>query len=258
MMSRNKAPHEIAHDSHIHIGYHWYERPVFIGLCFALIVVACFIIGEHTSTKPRVASAAAQSTPEVKKNLKIAAVGDSNTAGTGVVLEDRDTLSYPARLQQKLGSRYEVSNFGASGTTLLDNANAPYIFHELYEKSKESKPDIVLIMLGTNDVRSEAWDQYEYKKQFIALVNEYKNLSSSPKVYIVTPPGLFNDGEIDLRLKNEAVPEVYSVAEEAGVEVIDVFSATREHSDLFLDGVHPNAEGYEIIADTVYKQLMSR
>jgi lysophospholipase L1-like esterase len=258
MMSRNKAPHEIAHDSHIHIGHHWYERPVFIGLCFALIVVACFIIGEHTSTKPRVASAAAQSTPEVKKNLKIAAVGDSNTVGTGIDEKDRTALSYPAQLQKKLGSRYVVTNFGVSGTTLLDTTNSPYVFHEKYKESKGSNPDIVLIMLGTNDVRSQTWDQYEYKKQFIALVNEYKNLSSSPKVYLVTPPGLFNDGEIDLRLKNEAVPEVYSVAEEAGVEVIDVFSATREHSDLFLDGVHPNAEGYEIIANTVYKQLMSR
>lgn len=256
MMSKNKAPHEVAHDSHIHIGHHWYERPIFVGLCFSLIVVACFFVGEHTSTKPRIASAATQSTPEVKKNIKIAAVGDSNTVGTGIDEDDRPTLSYPAQLQRKLGSRYTVANFGVSGTTLLDTTSAPYVFHEKYEKSKESNPDVVLIMLGTNDVRSQTWDQYEYKKQFIALVNEYKNLPSSPKVYILTPPALFVNGEIDVRLKDETIPEVYSVAEKTGVDVIDIFSATKDHSDLISDGVHPNAEGYEIIAQTVFDAMM--
>lgn len=138
MMSKNKAPHEVAHDSHIHIGHHWYERPIFVGLCFSLIVVACFFVGEHTSTKPRIASAATQSTPEVKKNIKIAAVGDANTVGTGIDEDDRPTLSYPAQLQRKLGSRYTVTNFGVNWYDLVGHYECSAMYFMKSTKNQKS------------------------------------------------------------------------------------------------------------------------
>lgn len=46
-------------------------------------------------------------------------------------------------------------------------------------------------------------------------------------MYILTPPALFVNGEIDVRLKDETIPEVYSVAEKTGVDVIDIFQPQK-------------------------------
>ena len=37
--------------------------------------------------------------------------------------------------------------------------------------------------------------------------------------------------------------------------VIDVYTAFGEHSDYFVDGVHPNSQGAALIASEVYKAI---
>ena len=54
-----------------------------------------------------------------KANLKVACSGDSVTAG--YMLYDAEKESYPSQLQNLMGVKYEVKNFGYSGTTLLKN-----------------------------------------------------------------------------------------------------------------------------------------
>lgn len=59
-----------------------------------------------------------------RDKIKVACVGNSVTFGYN--LPDRATQAYPVRLQQMLGERYEVKNFGHSGATLLNNGHNPY------------------------------------------------------------------------------------------------------------------------------------
>ena len=40
---------------------------------------------------------------------------------------DREKNCYPAQLQKMLGDKYEVRNFGHSGTTLLQHGHRPYV-----------------------------------------------------------------------------------------------------------------------------------
>ncbi len=51
-----------------------------------------------------------------RDKIKIACIGDSVTVGVG-------GTSYPTQLQAKLGSRYEVTNFGMSGSTAQNNGH---------------------------------------------------------------------------------------------------------------------------------------
>lgn len=37
------------------------------------------------------------------------------------------------------------------------------------------------------------------------------------------------------------------------IPVIDLHEFTRNHADWFLDGVHPNDEGYEFLAGYIYE-----
>ena len=84
-----------------------------------------------------------------KKQIRIACVGKSITYGAGV--KDREKNSYPAQLQSLLGDGYNVTNFGVSARTLLRKGNYPYWNEEAFHNALNSRPDVVFILLGTND-----------------------------------------------------------------------------------------------------------
>ena len=54
-----------------------------------------------------------------KEPLRVACVGDSITYGHGI--RDREHDTYPAILDSLLGDKFDVQNFGVSGTTTLKN-----------------------------------------------------------------------------------------------------------------------------------------
>ena len=47
------------------------------------------------------------------------------------------------------------------------------------------------------------------------------------------------------------------VANETGLPLIDVYTPMLDHPEYFPDGVHPNNEGAQIIANTIYYALTS-
>jgi acyl-CoA thioesterase-1 len=198
---------------------------------------------------------------ELTKNeiIKVAAIGDSITQGVGVE-GDTKIQSYPAQLQALLGSKYEVSNYGLGGRSLLSTGNLPYIKEAYYKQSQASNPNIVLIMLGTNDSGRNNWNAALYEKELTQFIAVYKSLPSKPKVYVLTVPAahIDEDGPIaesvsGVIIKTEVVPAIIRVAKKTRTAVIDIYTATKNHLDLFPDGIHPNTEGYGIIAKTVYE-----
>ena len=64
-----------------------------------------------------------------QEKIKVACIGNSVTYGYGH--KEPGRTSYPTQLQQMLGDKYEVRNFGHSGATLLSKGHRPYInLHE--------------------------------------------------------------------------------------------------------------------------------
>jgi acyl-CoA thioesterase-1 len=187
---------------------------------------------------------------------KVACIGDSITALP---------TSWCGGLSDKLGSEYTVSNFGVSGRNLLKDVGQPYWTSSQFEPSHDFAPDIVVIMLGTNDAIPSTWSG---KDHFIAdyeeLIDSYTSLASQPKVYLIIPipigTGPFgHSGEI---LANEIVPMVKQVAVNKGVPAIDAFTAfggADFDEGLYggFDQVHPNAEGQQVICDLVFEALTS-
>jgi acyl-CoA thioesterase I len=190
--------------------------------------------------------------------VRVAAIGDSNTYGAGVLLNNLRRNSYPARLEAMLGRDHQVLNYGASGRTLLDSGDRPYRSNRFYGISHVVRPDVVLIMLGTNDAKPHNWDALRYEEELRAFVRSYGSpAEGGPTVYLLTPPAAWpNRVAIDpVVVRDEVVPIVKRVGVDVGVEVIDIHAATAESAALFPDGVHPNARGYEIIARTVYAAM---
>jgi acyl-CoA thioesterase I len=51
------------------------------------------------------------------------------------------------------------------------------------------------------------------------------------------------------------VPMIQRVAADRRVAVIDLYAALRGRATLFPDGIHPNAEGARLIAETVARAI---
>ncbi|MGI6270315.1 MAG: GDSL-type esterase/lipase family protein [Candidatus Howiella sp.] len=192
--------------------------------------------------------AAGGSTELTAAPVKVACVGDSITEGVG----SSSGNSYPSQLQKLLGDAFEVKNFGVGGRTLLKNGDHPYWNESAYTQSKAYQPDVVIIMLGTNDSKPQNWAYKDaFKSDYLELIAQYKALESNPKIYIATSPVVISDSlNISASVvKDQIVPLEKEIAAEAGCEVIDIFALSDGQSDWFTsDHVHPNDLGYSNFA----------
>lgn len=189
-------------------------------------------------------------------------IGDSITYGSGLDSSLRSEYCYPARLQQLLGTRYEVMNYGVCGRTLTDIPERSYRETGYLDVLAQQSPDIILIMLGTNDSRRGMWDAEDYRQAYEALVDELLGGAGSPEIYLMIPPkaypgdeGVIIYGIRDTIIRDEVGEIVRDVAKEKGIGLIDLYSVTEHHPEYFKDGVHPNQQGYEVIAEEIYRQI---
>lgn len=183
--------------------------------------------------------------------IRVACVGDSITVGT----------EYPVDLWLMLGSKYVVGNFGVNGATIFLNSDNPYINTSAFQVAKQFEPQIVIIMLGTNDANSGLNESNAaFVADYVQLVAQFQGLASKPRVWIAEPPPIFNNnaGLSAERLVQNIIPDIQQVANETGVSVIDVYNPMVNHSTYFPDGVHPNSDGSQAIATVMYKALISQ
>ncbi len=208
--------------------------------------------------------------------VKVACIGDSITYGYKIVSTNADTgelenteYTYPAKLDALLGEGYEVGNFCKSGAYLLAddhelNVKAgqgkSYTDQAEYTASIEYAPDVVIIMLGTNDIRSMVTPEANeaVKDALVALVDAYQALESVKRVYVAS--SIYT--QVDNACKPVADGTLQAVqleaAIESGAEFLDVFSPTRDYFDVMLhrsDRLHPIIECSDAIPDTVYALL---
>lgn len=188
--------------------------------------------------------------------IRVACIGDSITFGMG--LKDRAKESYPAQLQQLLGPKYAVRNFGANKATLLKNGEHSYWRQKAFARAREFAPHIVVILLGTNDSSPANW---KHKDQFLAdaqeLVREFADLPSKPKVYLCKPAPAFPGdwGISDQIIRSEVAPRLEQAAKQSGAGVIDLYSVLAGKAELFPDKVHPHPGGAKLIAEEVARVL---
>ena len=191
--------------------------------------------------------------------IKVACVGDSITAG--YALADPAVESYPAQLQASLGSGYTVSNFGLSGSTLQQQGDYTYWNSWQHNQSKSINPDIVVVMLGTNDSKSWNWNASRYDTDYRALIAQYQALASHPKIYICLSPPIYEPNEFGgafspARMQNEVLPAIRNVAATtAGITLIDNNTPLLNRPELFSDGLHPTAQGAGVVAGAVAAAL---
>jgi acyl-CoA thioesterase I len=189
-------------------------------------------------------------TNKTKKIVRVACVGDSITEWT----------KYPDHLQDLLGEDYLVENFGVAGSTVLRSSDKPYMNQTAFERSMEFQPTIVIIMLGTNDAKKENYYALpHFPNDYEQLINQYEALPDDQLIWIVTPPPIYNEtlGPSNSHLENDVIPRIDQVANDMSLPEINVNAALSNHPDYFVDGIHPNDEGAQAIANEINDNINS-
>lgn len=184
------------------------------------------------------------------KVARIACMGDSITEITG----------YPEALQILFGNSSVVGNFGISGATVNLRSNQPYYYENAYINARNFLPTTVIIMLGTNDARTDNYAKIvNFTANYERVINRTRTArwNSTQQIILMVPPPLFNNN-LDLDgtfFAEEVVPRIHQVATDMKVPLIDVYTPLKDHPEYFPDGVHPNPEGAQLIAKIIYDAI---
>lgn len=165
---------------------------------------------------------------------KILTFGDSLTYGYGVTRDQ----NYPTLLGDLL--HVSVINEGVNGELSAQGLSR---FASVLARHK---PDIVVICHGGNDILRKK-DRIELQNNLSAMVK----MAKEKGVYVLLV------GVPTFDILNFNVPTLYyDVAKENGVEIEDEsLKKIMESEALKSDQVHPNAQGYELMAKRIARML---
>ena len=224
-----------------------------IGIILLLILFALFGATDiHFHRKPQ------------NGKIRVACVGDSIT--NGALIPGCFFRSYPARLQRLLGEKYHVENYGLNERTAQVSADRPYVREKEFQRSLAFRPEIVVILLGTNDTKPHNWVSPEqFGKEYRELLKNYRDLESVKRIILCMPPWQRDSANFLEHLTNDtsaeltpfAAEEVKRIGEEESLPVIDLYREFYQRKDLQnFDGLHPNGKGDDVIAERVYREIL--
>ena len=211
------------------------------------------------------------------ETIRVACIGNSLTYGFGP--KDRDTESYSAVLQQKLGVKYDVKNFGINGATLLRKGHRPYWDINEDTNSLEFRPHIIVIHLGLNDTDPRSWPNYrdDFFIDFKVLIDSYLSIDmeQKPKIWVCRMTPIFHGHPADVHPKHKKpIGQRLALCAEALTYSLDKeYSGPRIRQAVIEDGkivvsfTHANGlhsmgeelTGFEIAGeDMIYRGIRSK
>ncbi len=189
------------------------------------------------------------------KTITYAAIGDSLTAGVGVTTYRE---SYPYLIAEHLAgtsTKVQLKPFAVPGI------RSKYILDYFIEQVVASKPDVVTLLIGVNDIHGKI-SIAEFSANYAEILTRLTQ-DTKAQVYVINLPYIGTPDLISLpyrsyfdwrtRSYNEAIKKL---AAGFNVTYIDLYSA---HEPVALDNnyyaadfFHPNTVGYKRWADTIY------
>ena len=172
---------------------------------------------------------------QLSKSSTVLAFGDSLTYGYGV----NQKYSYPSVLARKIS--LHVENAGVSGEESTQGLKRLPIF-------LKQKPSLVILCHGGNDILRKR-SKITLKNNLIKMIKMIEK--SGAKVLLVGVPDFGFTGIRTLGLYAEVAQETGVMYEDNILEIIETDNSLKS------DNIHPNREGYEMMADKFIEILNS-
>jgi lysophospholipase L1-like esterase len=154
---------------------------------------------------------------------------------------------------------------------MLEKGDVPYLHRNEYTNALTFAPDIVVIMLGSNDSKHhdatspanvpENWaNKADYVPDYEKLIASFRQANPKVKVFVCLPPPAFSElwGINDKTIHDEIIPLIRKVAHKSDAKIIDLNKAFAGKPELFSDTIHPNTDGAQLLAATVYHALTGK
>lgn len=199
---------------------------------------------DQSATKENSRQPAAAETPAPARKT-IVFFGNSLTAAYQLSPEQ----GFPALIQQKidsLGLPYQCVNAGLSGETTAGGKNR-------IDWILSQQVDVFVLELGGNDAL-RGLPIEESKKNLQAIIDRVKAKYPNCKIVIT---GMLAPPNLGPRYTN-AFRDMYPALAKANKTALVPFLLENVGGEPELnleDGIHPNAEGHKIVAETVWKVL---
>ena len=164
----------------------------------------------------------------------ILAFGDSLTYGTGTTSEK----SYPAVLEQLSG--HQVINAGIPGEVTAGG------LARLAETLYEEQPKLLILCLGGNDMlRKKGQQEITQNLQKMVQISREQGI---PVLLLGVPrPAIFG---------MQSAEFYYELAEKMSLPLeAEIIPEVLSDNALKSDPIHPNAEGYRLMAEAIYNKL---
>ncbi|MBN1416338.1 MAG: T9SS type A sorting domain-containing protein [Bacteroidales bacterium] len=196
-------------------------------------------------------------------HVRIGFIGNSITIGSG--LTNPATECYPAQLNELLkvvyGDTCIVGNFAVSGRTMLKYGDYPIWNEPQFRNCWNFAPEILFILLGTNDTKPYNWDLYgnQFYDDYASMIDTFKVRNPSTKFIVCYPPPAY-EVVWDIRdsiIVNGIIPAVDSIVEYSGATLIDFYHSLMDSISLFPDFIHPGVKGAGVMARIIMDTLIA-
>lgn len=210
------------------------------------------------------------------EDLVYYSVGDSITwqDGNNYLNTDQKAIGYQTIVKEKL-SFTDVANKSLAGAGSAKTEKASVVYDNDFRDVKYA--DVITIFIGTNDFKlnvplgklsdkdSKDFNDETFYGSYQDLLRIFEEKGSNASIYLITPLQRDNEG-YDINSTNPAghklidyVNAVKNIGELYDIPVIDLYSESelniRTLDKYTLDGLHPNDEGYKVIADEIIKTI---
>ncbi len=191
--------------------------------------------------------------------LVYVALGDSFTAGRGASSYQE---SFPYLLAEKLAkdksAKITLKNFSSSGVR-----TSQLIAGQL-DQAISAKPDIITLLIGTNDVHGNIKEAV-FQKNYIYILDQLVQKTPA-KIYLIGLPNNGTDGLLwppygyYFRQKTKAYNQIIQgLAEDYGLTYIDLEKGLVELSEqdgyYSQDLFHPSTAGYQLWSQIIYADV---
>jgi lysophospholipase L1-like esterase len=218
-------------------------------------------------------------------NARIMCIGDSNTHGVNAYSSYRYPLWF--RLYHLgsnvnfVGTRFTVEN--ENGTTIpnLNLFNRYYTYfdrdHQGYSGHRTEQvtpylpqavsieqPNICIVLLGTNDIGQRGSSGINGAlANMKALVQTVRGQAPTTTFLIASIPPIgpgtwyFNNSSSVPQFNTKLAQQIPTWNQALSpVHFVDIYNALDVNTDMLPDGIHPNQNGQQIVADTFYAALL--
>ncbi len=197
--------------------------------------------------------------------------GDSNTWGAIPRSDERypRSVRWPGALQKMLGEKYDVISEGLCGRTFIAmDATKQHKsgINQLHSIMESHEPvDLVIIMLGTNDVKT-TYDltvdeiAQDLEETIFFIKGKKLGLEKIPQILIICPPPVIEPKTKDLDERMVRGPEMFKqlpalyeeIALRHGCSFID---AGKHIASSLIDGYHLDKEAHLALAKVVGEKV---